>query len=76
MSEKHLPIIQARAKRQFLAAVDQLETLHQEPEDLAAQLASGRTVHAQRYIKKFDVATSRVLSTFFKYMTAMERRPR
>jgi hypothetical protein len=75
-SEKHLTLIQSARKKEFLHAVDMLETLHQEPDDVAAQLASGRTVQAQRYLRKFDAATLRVLRTFFRYMTAMERRAR
>jgi len=72
MSERHL--IQSTRKRAFLRAVDALETLHVEPDDLAAQLSEGNTAQTRKYLRKFDSATSRVLSTFFKYMSAMERR--
>jgi thiamine kinase-like enzyme len=73
MSENHLTILQHARKREFLRAVAQLETLHQEPEELDVQLNEGRTVQARKYIKKFDAATLRVLTTFFRYMSAMER---
>jgi hypothetical protein len=76
MSEKHLTLIQSARKTEFLRAVEQLETLHQEPEELEGQLNAGHTVQAGQYLKKFDAATSRVLTTFFKYMSAMERRAR
>ena len=76
MSEKHLTILQSARKREFLRAVDQLERLHQEPDDLAGQLNAGRTVAVRKYLAKFDKQTSRVLYAFFRYMTVMERRPR
>lgn len=75
-SEQHLTLIQARTKRQFLAEVEQLEKLHQEPDELEGQLDAGHTMPVRNYLTKFDKQTSRVLYAFFRYMSAMERRPR
>jgi hypothetical protein len=58
-----------KAKRAFLAAVDKLESIRVEPEDVAALNAA----RARKYFERFDSQTSRVLNAAFRYIATEKR---
>jgi hypothetical protein len=64
-----MTMTKAKAKRAFLAAVDKLESIRVEPEDVAAL----NVVRARKYFDRFDAQTSRVLNAAFRYL-AIEKR--
>jgi len=65
---------QSITKRAALTAIAQLENIRKEPEELAALLVAERTELVRKYLKHFDKATDRLISTFLQYVDATERR--